>query len=103
MSAIIQTQPYDIRIQTFLDLSTATETKIIYKTPSGTVGELSATVDDTTKLKARVTGALNTEYGYWFFHGSALFDGMDTPILSEVVPVLVHQKFYDKKIADRIS
>jgi hypothetical protein len=98
MSAIIETQPYDIVLETGITLTGATDPKIIYKKPvSKTIGELVATVEGTTKLKARVTGALNNEVGYWYFHAKASFVGMDQPILGEAAIVKVEEKFTSRK------
>jgi hypothetical protein len=49
---------------------------VIYQKPqSGTVGQVTATVTDSTKLSAAITGAINDEAGVWNYQGQYTFSG----------------------------
>jgi hypothetical protein len=75
MAKIYKGQPFTIVIDTSQTLSGGASPLVIYKKPSGTTGEVVATVTDTTKLSGAITGAINDESGVWYFQGKYTFTG----------------------------
>lgn len=90
---IIVDSPYQIVLETGMDLSTATQTRIIYKKPDQTSSYWSATVSGTT-LVFDVPGASNNVAGQWKFHSSVLLPGYAAPFLGDVVTLKVQDKYY---------
>lgn len=64
-----------LTLDTGIDLSTATETKIVSKSPSGSVIEFNASVVESTKLRYNFTDSDITEFGNWQFQAKITIDG----------------------------
>ena len=79
MSQVFMFDDMEIRIDLKQSLTGATDPKILYKKPGGTVGEWEATISGTTLFFKAVAGELD-EPGLWQFEGKILLDG--TPKLS---------------------
>jgi hypothetical protein len=75
MAKIYKGQPFTILIDTGQTLSGGSAPLVYYKKPSGTTGEVVATVTDTTKLSGAILGATNDESGVWYFQGKYTFSG----------------------------
>lgn len=78
MSAIFTTQGYlVIVLDTGIDLSTASVTKILYRKPSGVKGEFTATVFETTKLRYQFTNTDLDLPGQWSFQAYVVIGGLN--------------------------
>lgn len=75
MAKIYKGQPFTVLIDTGQTLSGGATPLVIYEKPSGTTGEVVATVTDTTKLSGAILGATNNEAGVWKFQGKYTFTG----------------------------
>jgi len=64
-----------LKLDTEVDLDTATSPRIYYLKPSGTTGYWTGTVTETTKIQYEVADTLQLdETGLWTFWAYALFD-----------------------------
>ena len=64
------------KLDTFVDLSTASDIEIKYKKPDGTAGSWTGTVTETTKIKYDVAGAtILDQAGFWILWATATFAG----------------------------
>jgi hypothetical protein len=78
MNSIFTTQGFlVIVLDTGIDLSLASVTKIIYKKPSGRKGEFTATVFETTKLRYQFTNADLDVSGEWQFQAYVIIGGLN--------------------------
>jgi hypothetical protein len=75
MAKIYRGQPFTVLIDTGQAMSGGASPLILYEKPSGTTGEVTATVTDSTKLSGAITGAINDESGLWSFQGKYTFSG----------------------------
>jgi hypothetical protein len=78
MSAIFTTQGFlVIVLDTGIDLSTASNLKILYKKPSGVKGEFTATVFETTKLRYQFDNDNLDIPGQWSFQAFVTIGGLN--------------------------
>lgn len=91
--AIIIDSPYQLIVETGIDMSTATQTRVIYKKPDQTTSYFTATVSGTTLL-VDIPGASNDVAGQWKFHSSVTLPGYAAPFLGDVVTLKVMDKYY---------
>ena len=78
MNSIFTTQGFlVIVLDTGIDLTLASVTKIIYKKPSGRKGEFTATVFETTKLRYQFTNTDLDIAGYWTFQAYVVIGGLN--------------------------
>lgn len=73
--SVYKTQSYiDVRLDTAIDLTGATVTRVLYKKPSGEKGFWAATVDGQDLVYAVQVGDID-EAGIWSFQSYAEIDG----------------------------
>lgn len=65
----------DIYLDTKIDISGASEVRVLYEKPDGTSGNWVAVVDDTTKVKYAVQPGDIDQDGTWKFQAYALIAG----------------------------
>ena len=78
MSAIFINQGFlQITLDTGVDLTLASTTRILYKKPSGEKGYFTATVVDTTKLRYQFTNDDLNLPGQWSFQAYVVLAGLN--------------------------
>lgn len=75
-----------LKLETNLDISTASELKILYRKPDGTRGSWPGTLDGTTKISYDVSANDIDQAGNWQFQAYAKIGTL------EGYGVIVHQK-----------
>jgi hypothetical protein len=77
MSNVFKNQGYfNLLLDTDIDLSSATVTRILYKNPRGASGYFTATVTATTKLSYQFTNADFAYSGEWQFQAYVEIGGL---------------------------
>lgn len=66
-----------IKLETGLDISSATVKKINYKKPDGTIGSWTASADGTTKLSYSITANDINQVGIWKMQAFVTIAGKD--------------------------
>ena len=73
MKRIYSNQPFRLYILTGIDLTAASELKIIYKSPNKTSGEWVATIDPTDKTRMVCDCSALIQIGKWLIYAKAIF------------------------------
>lgn len=73
-SNVYKNQPLILKLETYTDLSSASDVRITYRTPDQETGDWTATAED-TKVTYTIPGDTLDPIGTWYFQAKVKFTG----------------------------